>query len=169
MVSAASLSPLIKRDVAIIFHAHCLSPFRFFADMLCRGSPPTVLWHADMIFPLERLRHLIVNRIWSDKESEKIWNEAFPTTPYQLWDMDPTVTPGATLKLQEMEMICPWCKNVAGIDLARFTNMHCRKNVVCICSSCERNFDIDSLSAQLLRQDLLQFLRVQTGWYYGPW
>ena len=133
--------------------------------MLCRGSPPTVLWDAQIAFSLERLHHLIVNQVWSDRKSEDIWNEAYPNTPYQLWDADPTITPDATLSFQEMEMVCPWCGRVAGIDLAKFTLMHCRKNVMCACTSCDRRFDIDSLSAQILRQDLLRFLRVQSGWY----
>lgn len=165
MVLSVSSKTLMKRDVAIVFHAHCLSPFRYFSDMLCRISSPAALMDPDIVFPLERLRYLIVNRIWSDEESKKIWNMAYPNTPYQLWNMDPTVTPGATLKFQEMEMVCPWCDSVAGIDLAKFTLMHCRQNVACMCTACERQFDVDSLSAQILRQDLLRFLRVQAGWY----
>jgi hypothetical protein len=133
--------------------------------MLCREYPPTILWTAGIAFPLERLHHLIVNGIWSDVESEKVWNEAYPGTPYQLWNVDPTTNSNPVVRLQEMEMICPWCQRLDKIDLAKFTLMHCRQNIGSHCTSCEQKFDIDSLSAQILKQDLLRFLSVRTAWY----
>lgn len=147
---------IVCRDVAIIFHAHMLSPFRFFADMLCRGAR-TVLWDSQISFPLEKLHHMISNGIWSDPESEAQWQEAYPDIPYQLWTSDPTST-NAELKFQNIDMVCPWCGEVGTYDLAKFTLMHTQKIPVCQCLSCEHVFNADNLSAQNLKQDLLRFL-----------
>jgi Glycine-rich domain-containing protein-like len=72
------------RDVAICFHVHCLSPFRFRNDMINHG-----LWQTGIKFPLEGLYQLIQSEQWSDPDSERIWNQHYPKTPYQLWASDP--------------------------------------------------------------------------------
>ena len=154
------------RDVAIIFHAHCLSPFRYLSDMLCRGLLP-LLWTSDMVFPLERLHHLIVNGIWSEPESERQWNRAYPNSPYQLWTSDPTTTPDAVLTFQNLEMVCPWCGQVGTYDLAKFTLMRLRKVPVCQCPSCDMTFNAENLSAQNLKQDLNWFRSSKQGWYFS--
>jgi hypothetical protein len=77
----------------MMFHAHCLSPNSFFADVLSREC----FQHNCLSFPLERLHLLIATGTWSDPESEKVWNDTF-STPYQLWANDPRV--GGALALQ---------------------------------------------------------------------
>jgi hypothetical protein len=152
------------RDVAIIFHAHCLSPFRYLSDMLCRGLLP-LLWTSDMVFPLGRLHHMIVNGIWSDPESERHWERAYPNSPYQLWTSDPTKSPDAVLRLLNLEMVCPWCEQIETYDLVKFTLMRTRKAPVCQCPSCDMTFNAENISAQNLKKDLNRFLSSKQGWY----
>src|SRR5271167_3314125 len=73
-----------NRDVAIVFHAHCLSPYRFYADMNRLG-----LWATGIAFPLERLYSLNATDTWSDAASEQAWNGSGKVAPYQLWHTDP--------------------------------------------------------------------------------
>lgn len=80
---------LIRRDVAICFHVHCLSPFRFMRD-LRRDHPD--LWDAGISFPVERLHHLLEKGIWTDAASETAWNSEYTESPYQLCKSDPTIT-----------------------------------------------------------------------------
>ena len=131
--------------------------------MLCRGPKPN-LWNEKITFPLEGLHYLIANGIWSHAESERVWNNAFPRTPYQLWDTDPTSNPNAVLKLQDMEMVCPWCHKVGKHDLAKFTLMHVRKIPVCRCPSCGHTFDADTISAEALKHDLKLYLSDKKRW-----
>jgi hypothetical protein len=152
------------RDVAIIFHAHFLSPFRFYADMSCRDPRP-ILLNSKISFPLERMHHLITHNIWSEPDSRQQWIEAFPGTPYQLWDNDPFST-DAPLKVQNIEMVCPFCNKTIILELATFTLMHTRKNFRCSCPKCNVQFDADRLSAENLRQDLLKVLKSENkNWY----
>ena len=80
-----ALSPPTSRDVAIIFHAHCLSPSSASHDLLHLET----LRSTGLVFPLKRLHALIAAQIWSDPESEKLWNKTF-SSPYQIWGHDPT-------------------------------------------------------------------------------
>jgi len=59
------------------------------------------LWQTGIAFPLERLYELIQTEQWSDSDSETIWNEHYPETPYQLWASDPIVS-NEPLKLQNV-------------------------------------------------------------------
>ena len=67
-----------SRDVAIIFHAHCLSPYRFFPDMNRNWER---LWSNGIAFPLARLYALMANRVWSDAASEQMWTGTENTQP----------------------------------------------------------------------------------------
>jgi hypothetical protein len=154
------------RDVAIIFHAHLLSPFRFYADMYSRGPRP-VLIHSKISFPLERMHELIANGVWSDEQSEGLWKRAYPQTPYQLWDTDPLTT-NSNIRFQDIDMICPWCDKVIVVNIANFTNMHTLKTVQTMCPKCGIKFDADRLSARNLQKDLLRFVASENSkdtWY----
>lgn len=124
------------------------------------------LWKNEITFPLERLHQLIATGTWSDAESEATWSSAYPDSPYQLWSDDPLT--GGTLTLQDIEMICPWCKHTTTIDLKKFTAMHLKKTGTCECTGCKRRFNADSLSARFLRDDLLRFKERRDGWYPSP-
>jgi len=61
---------MVLRDVAMIFHAHALSPFLFMTDILQRG-PYSQLWKSKIAFPLRRLSVLISANQWRDHRSEE--------------------------------------------------------------------------------------------------
>jgi hypothetical protein len=136
-----------------------LSPLRFLADMHIRG-PHLLLWDRSIEFPLERLHKMISYGIWSDAESEVLWNVTYPNTPYQLWISDPISTQ-AKLKFQDIEMLCPWCGRTGMYDLEKFTLMHTKKVPICQCPSCAHAFNADTLSAQHLKTDLGRFIGEQ--------
>lgn len=146
-----------KRDVVIIFHAHCLSPYRFYSDMNRLG-----LWVTGMAFPLERLYSLIVTDTWSDAASEQAWNSGGKAAPYQLWHTDPAA--GGELQLQDVAMNCPLCHHIEHFPLTEFTATHTTKSAFCQCGSCGQRFNADTLSAKDFRDDLLEFIKVQNGW-----
>ena len=144
-----------NRDVAIIFHAHCLSPFRYYTDILHRTRRhQSNLWSRGLAFPLERLHGLIANGTWSDEQSQLLWESAY-NVPYQLWSADPAL--GAELQLQNVAFSCPWCHRIGTINLDQFTQTHVSKTAVSNCGSCGRQFNADNLSAQYLKQDLTGF------------
>jgi hypothetical protein len=148
--------------VAIVFHAHFLSPFRFYTDVNRRG---TLLWENGIAFPLERLAILIENGIWSDEASEKLWIGNGKSEPYQLWLSDPFN--GGQLRLQDVPFTCPWCTQTQSLPLKEFTLMHTTKTTACRCGSCGKEFNADTLSAKLLAIDFLKFLQTQNGWYHS--
>lgn len=154
---AFSLSFANRRDVAIVFHAHCLNPYRFFTDMNRNG-----LWEKGIAFPLERLFSLMANGIWSDAKSEQMWTGSGKSAPYQLWESDPTS--GAKLQLQDPRFPCPWCSCTEEIPLADFCETHTTKTSICRCRSCGHQFDADTLSAKYLCDDLREFIDGQNGW-----
>jgi predicted RNA-binding Zn-ribbon protein involved in translation (DUF1610 family) len=119
------------------------------------------LWSRGLAFPLERLHSLIANGHWSDEQSQMLWESAYDA-PYQLWPMDPAS--GAELRLQDVTFPCPWCGKSGDIKLESFTATHLTKAAVSGCPSCGRQFNADTVSAQYLRDDFVQFLRVEDPW-----
>jgi hypothetical protein len=93
----------------MIFHSHMLSPLRFEADI---GRSRWKLDNKRITFPLERLRALITNEIWSDPQSQQLWESAYPSIPYQILDSfpdsDPTILPYRNI---EGVFICPNCRS----------------------------------------------------------
>ena len=156
------LSLVNYRDVAIVFHAHFLNPYRFFADMNRRG-----VWDKGIAFPIERLFLLMANGVWSDPKSEEMWTGAGKRPPYQLWESDPSS--GAKLQLQDPRFPCPWCSSIEEISLAEFCQTHTTKVSQSKCQSCGHQFDADTLSAKYLRDDFLEFLEKQNGWLARCW
>lgn len=159
MVSHFPCSRSNCRDVAIIFHAHCLNPFRFYTDMNRRTSN---LWQKGIAFPFERLYALIEQGIWSDVESEQMWSGVGATAPYQLWEFNPAT--GAELRLQDVQMMCPWCNNTQTIPLGQFTQTHTTKKPMSKCSSCGHQFNADTLSAKFFQDDMSDFKKSHNSW-----
>jgi hypothetical protein len=95
--------------------------FRFLSDMLTRGPQP-LLWNAGIAFPLERLHRLLSTGVWTDLKSQEMWDEAYPDTPYQLWNSDPTTT-DEILCLQDIHMTCSWCQKNVMFELQQFQTM----------------------------------------------
>jgi len=119
-------------------------------------------WENGISFPLQRLYTLIVNKIWSDAESEAVWKGAGNSIPYQLWQSDPS--DGGVLQLEDIRMSCAWCNAPVEIPLEDFWKTHTLKEPVSRCPSCGVHFNADLLSARYLRQDLLDFIKTQSGW-----
>lgn len=72
------------RDVAIIFYAHLLSPFKFQKDITIALSD--LLWRAEIEFPLARM--CAIN---TDDASKLTWPmNDFPNIPYQTVEFTPT-------------------------------------------------------------------------------
>ena len=122
-----------------------------------------MLLDSQVVFPLEGLHRLITHNIWSDAESQQQWIEAFPQAPYQLWESDPFTT-DSPLRLQNIDMVCPWCEKVVLLDLAKFTLLHTRKHVLMSCPKCAVKFDADRLSSMNLRQDLQKCIPSDESW-----
>ena len=153
------------RDVAIIFHAHCLSPHRYYQDMFHRGRN-LIFWNKGVDFPLEALYELIAAGVWSDASSQRAWEGLWPDSPYQLWEVNPEK--GESLQLQDIRWLCPWCEKSVMLNLTNFTEMYVNKSCHCTCVLCRHVFDADSLSAKYLIRDLLEFQKTRDIWYVLP-
>ncbi|KAF0394652.1 hypothetical protein F8M41_010331 [Gigaspora margarita] len=88
--------PIPPIDVCLIWHAHLLSPFRYYEDMR-RSHDPT---SKEYNFPLAKL-----HEIWSqnngdhiDEQSKQFWEE----NTKQPWVLDSNDD-------SNFELICPWC------------------------------------------------------------
>jgi len=122
------------------------------------------LWSKGLAFPLERLHLLISNGVWSDEQSQSIWDSVYKS-PYQLWEADPAS--GTQLQLQDVAFACPWCSDpeMRVCDLASFTQTHITKSAISVCPACAHKFDADTLSAQYLKEDLAEFGLAEDAWY----
>jgi len=118
-------------------------------------------WNRGIEFPLERLCTLIEREIWSDAESEHIWS-GNGGTAYQLWEAHPST--GAELQLQDIEISCAWCTSFQTIPVAEFTELHTTKTAICKCSTCNRKFNADNLSAKFFKDDLSDYLKLHRPW-----
>ena len=123
------------------------------------------LWSKKVAFPLERLASLIESSVWTDIESEKIWNDKYPRSTYQIWDSDPALGM-SKLILQDIQFSCPWCDTQQTIPLGTWTEIHTTKTVVWSCASCQVKFNADTLSAKYLKDDLLEFNKTNNPWYH---
>ena len=153
---------LTYRDVAIIFHAHCLSPHRYYEDMFYRKQD-SMLWNMGISFPLERLHNLIVSDAWSDPFSQRVWEEFLPTFPYQLWSAQPEKN--GVLQLQDVRWECPWCKEITTIELEEFTRIYSKESNCCACTGCGVWFNVDLISAKYLVTDLSEFRLTRDVWF----
>ncbi|KAJ6000280.1 hypothetical protein N7481_000689 [Penicillium waksmanii] len=73
--------PLPPWDVAIIFYAHLLSPFKF---EIAIASDFQILWKAEIEFPLTRMRAFN-----TDHASKRAWMNEYPDIPYQAVEFTP--------------------------------------------------------------------------------
>ncbi|CAG8511729.1 27647_t:CDS:2, partial [Racocetra persica] len=88
--------PIPSIDVCLIWHAHLLSPFRYYEDMRRLHDPLSKEYN----FPLAKL-----HETWSqtkgdhiDERSKQFWEE----NTKQPWVLDPNDT-------SNFELVCPWC------------------------------------------------------------
>jgi hypothetical protein len=161
--TSASL-PSDVRDVAVVFHSHCLSPFRFYADIKHRATRQhaTDLW--DMItFPLARLHRLLASDEWSDEASERMWFDMF-RIPYQVWRSNPLTT-RCPLELPNIRFPCPLCQIPCEFDPALFTQYRITKLGALTFPCCGNSFTVDSLAAIQLREDMQKLSDNASPWY----
>jgi hypothetical protein len=144
----------------MIFHAHCLNPYRFYADINRRGRR---LWKRGIAFPSERLASLIQKDIWSDDDSEGSWLDLGDPVPYQLWETDPKF--GGEFRLQDIEIYCAWCRHFQFIPCEEFAKMHINKQTGLKCGACNVSYNADTLSAKFFVDDLCDFLKEHNPWY----
>lgn len=121
------------------------------------------LWGKGISFPLERLYNLMASETWSDSKSETMWTGSGKCPPYQLWSSDPFK--GGQLELQDVRMSCDSCHSVVDIPLEEFWRTHTTKTAMSRCPSCGVQFNADLLSAKYFKEDLLEFIKTQSGWY----
>ncbi|CAG8524716.1 9004_t:CDS:2, partial [Gigaspora margarita] len=151
-------------DVCYIWHAHCLSPFKYCEDML--RLYPTLLKHN---FPLQKLNH-----IWNsgsnfvDKKSQKIWEE-FTGTPWVLDASDKS----------EFTIIRPWCNTSNKINPDSYVKIMKEKSMNQYCVNCSAELSADTLSVKRFYDNIEKFqieqkpivagtlLNTRTG-EYGP-
>src|SRR5947207_9364490 len=103
------------------------------------------LWNKGLAFPVERLYWMISKGVWSDEQSQTIWDSLY-NSPYQLWEADPAS--GAELRLQDITFSCPWCpkSHTQVAKLESFTETHIMKTALSMCPECGRQFNADTFS-----------------------
>ena len=149
----------------MIFHSHILTPLQFEVDI---KRPRWKLDNKQMKFPLERLKTLIIKKTWSDPESQRAWEHAYPGVPYQVLDSSPDSNP-TLLPYQNLEgiFICPNCGFSPAIDFNAWVTAfrlsrqdgvletsHEEKPHLCCCATL---LDFESLTDLNLRNELSQY------------
>jgi Glycine-rich domain-containing protein-like len=125
---------LTARDVAIIFHAHCLAGQHYANDILSVGGFRSVGLPS---FPLERLHDLVLKGIWSDPESERIWTETV-CCPYQLWKQPPSEI-GKCI-LQNVVARCSFCDVLVELECRLLSGKPQTETAGYECTSCRKSF-----------------------------
>ena len=108
---------------------------------------------------------MIVDDVWNDPESERVWSSAYPTSAYQLWTVDPTSTSDAVLTLQDIEMLCVACQQPQSFEIQELRLMYSTQSTVSACSACGNKFNFHNLGAQYLKRDLEIFMKLKR-WYH---
>lgn len=160
-VFCQSTTQKISRDVAIIFHAHLLSPFKFLSDI--RGWPSLASKYGRLsqyadLFQLTCLSERAGVKNWSCRQSEKIWSEAYSTQPYQLWTANPRFG-GQLIGLPPIDSFpCPksGCGYCPSRTLEEWMSERNKGHMRCICSS--STFHIQR---ELLARDIATFLAAE--------
>ncbi|KAL1924968.1 uncharacterized protein VTP21DRAFT_4622 [Calcarisporiella thermophila] len=134
--------PVPPWDVALVWHAHMLSPYRYAEDMIR-------LYKADAMeinFPLQALHEAIaIDENCSDPESVRFW-EMNTKEPY-------------ILDLRSIEQIshhvqCPWCKVTNILSWKEFVKMKTTKGTSFSCTGCFGHLNADNLSVRRFLDDM---------------
>ncbi|KAM4058186.1 glycine-rich domain-containing protein-like domain-containing protein [Hirsutella rhossiliensis] len=156
----ANIMPLPPWDVAMVFHAHCLNPFSFTADLTMLFER---LLDAGIEFPLGRLHNLVKVGTNSDTESQCQWDnyhlehghnaalvpyQLSPDLPHALGDTIGWKTAGIYVK-------CPGCNSEMAFDLTSFSTMRLSGKPL-TCTSCNISFDATRFPTNLVSASLRQ-------------
>ncbi|CAG8527843.1 1900_t:CDS:2 [Dentiscutata erythropus] len=119
--------PIPPIDVCLIWHAHLLSPFRYYEDMRRLHDPSS----KEYSFPLAKLHEL-----WSqnkgdhfDERSKQFWEE----NTKQSWVLDPNDD-------SSFELVCPWCSTT-----------------IMIAAKCNCKLSVETLSAKRFLNDIQKY------------
>ncbi|CAG8733241.1 4249_t:CDS:2, partial [Cetraspora pellucida] len=125
----------------IVWHAHLLSPLRYFEDI-------SRLTNREYTFPLAE-----IHNIWSqnngehiDERSKQFWEK----NTNQPWVLDPN-------DASDFDLVCPWCFTMLMIAANNYVKLMRNPKHVEICSQCKFKLSIESLSAKKFMDDLQKY------------
>jgi len=154
----ANIMPLPPWDVAMVFHAHCLNPHSFTADLTMSFEN---LLRVGIEFPLERLHTLIKIGTNSDTQSQRQWDEyhlkcghATALVPYQLSHDLPNAL-SDSWKTFGIYTSCSSCNTETVLGLSPFTTLRLGRKLL-ICPNCDASFDTTQLPTDLVSASLRQ-------------
>ncbi|CAG8636873.1 11775_t:CDS:2, partial [Ambispora leptoticha] len=128
--------PIPPLDVCLIWHAHCLSPLRYYEDMLRLHDPQA----HNYSFPLARLaRHL-------DEYSQQIWHE-YTKKPWVLELNDDS----------PFDFKCPLCNKIGQISPDIYVKAMRTNNCDIKCNICSRQYMSEFLSVSRFVKDILTY------------
>ncbi|CAG8717226.1 3540_t:CDS:2, partial [Racocetra persica] len=133
--------PIPPIDVCQVWHAHLLSPLRYFEDI-------SRLFDREYIFPLAK-----IHEIWSqnngehiDERSKQFWEK----NTNQPWVLDPNDT-------SDFELVCPWCFTKLMIAANNYVKLMRNPKHVETCSKCNVKLSIERLSAKKFMDDIQKY------------
>ncbi|RUP44279.1 hypothetical protein BC936DRAFT_149685 [Jimgerdemannia flammicorona] len=153
-------------DVAYIWHAHLLSPFRYYEDIL--RLYPGSQHMLDYAFPLEKLHNIVTGGFKIDLLSEMTWLE-------HTHNAEPYVLTLAEIDTRPLEFICPWCNKASQVqcealllDLTKFLRLifadrqtwakiKTEKGPDFRCSHCSAVCSADTLSGRRFLNDVTHY------------
>ncbi|CAG8693780.1 11996_t:CDS:2, partial [Ambispora leptoticha] len=126
--------PIPPLDVCLIWHAHCLSPLRYYEDMLRLHDPQAHNYN----FPLAKLaRHL-------DEYSQQIWHE-YTKKPW-------------VLELNNdspFDFKCPLCNQIDQISPDTYVKIMRTNNYDVKCKHCGKQYKSEFVSVSRFVEDIL--------------
>ncbi|RIB01904.1 hypothetical protein C2G38_2229336 [Gigaspora rosea] len=134
--------PIPPIDVCQVWHAHLLSPLRYFEDI-------KRLYKREFTFPLAQLHELWskTNGDHMDERSKQFWEE----NTKQPWILDPNDT-------SDFELVCPWCSTTLMITANNYVKlMRNPKDSEKRCDKCKFKLSIESLSAKRFMDDIQKY------------
>ncbi|KAH8556565.1 hypothetical protein BGW37DRAFT_473163 [Umbelopsis sp. PMI_123] len=134
-------------DVIYMWHAHLLSPYRYYEDLLRNGWE--IFLNKDYGLPLERLdwaKRTFADGV--DPDSEQYWNKFFSDQPYQLTE--------ANLDQGQSVIICPKCKSEIKSSWKGYGKMRTDKEAFLKCSACQETVTVEVLSCDRFVRDWLE-------------
>ncbi|RUP49677.1 hypothetical protein BC936DRAFT_141841 [Jimgerdemannia flammicorona] len=144
-------------DVACIWHAHLLSPYRYYEDLL--RLYPTSEHMLDYVFPLEKLHKVIASGYQIDLPSEITWLEYTGNEPYVLALNDITT--------RLVAFSCPWCSKQSEIQWETWARVKTQKGLSFRCQHCTAKCNADTLSGRRFLDDVALYRRDRTRFLAG--
>ncbi|CAG8483403.1 2103_t:CDS:2 [Ambispora leptoticha] len=139
-----SSPPLPPLDVCYIWHAHCLSPLRYFEDTQRLGFGRSINYN----LPLRKL-----NELWDEsskhmhERSQQIWEQ----NTGKPWVLDPSDD-------SDFEFDCPWCAMPLHISAKNYMNLMRTQDHVETCFHCGALLSQDSISAKKFLDDVAEWM-----------